>query len=820
MDTLVKDLKLAFGMLRRSPGFTATAIAALALGIGANTAIFSVVNTVLLKPLPYPQPDRMVQLMNATPHLDWPGASVPKYNVWRAQTQVLEDVAAYDVGGPGINLSGGDRPEQLRGIHVSYEFFPLFGAQPALGRTFSAAEDRPGGGNVVVLSNGLWQRRFGGTPDVIGKGITLGDEPYTIIGVLARGFSFNPPPDIYLPFQADPNSAQQAHYFAVAARLKPGISLGAAQAALKLGAEEFRRRFPNAIGPKGSFSFTVEPLQEIMVREVRRALLVLLGAVGFVLLIACANVANLLLIRATGRAREIAIRVALGASRWRIVRQLLTESVLLSLLGGAAGLALGVAGVRGLLALNPGDIPRIGESGASVSLDWRVLGFTLGLALLTGIIFGLFPALHALRTDVNSNLKESGARSGTGARQSKTRSLLVIVEMALAIVLLIGAGLLLRTFAALHSVNPGFDPHHILTMDTSLTGGHYDQTAVTSEMARRTIERMEALPGVEAAAATSYLPLAGGFGMDFSIAGRPANDPQSQGGAGWAYVSPSFFEVFKVPINRGRGFTPRDGAGAPGVVIINEAMARRYWARESPLGQRITIGGDMGPDFAEPPREIIGVVGDARDSALNQDPMNEMFVPLAQVRDGVMALNNRITPLSWVVRTKMAPLSLAEPVQRVFHEVADLPVGHVQTMDQVVAQSTARDQFNTVLLSIFATVAFLLASLGLYGLIAYTVEQRTLEFGIRLALGADAPSMYKMIVGQAMKLAVAGIVIGVAAAYGLTRLMATLLFEVKPADPIVFISVAAFLGVVALLASYVPARRAMRVDPAVTLRYE
>jgi putative ABC transport system permease protein len=818
MDTLIKDLKLALGMLRRSPGFTATAIWALALGIGANTAIFSVVNTVLLKPLPYPQPDRIVQLMNSTPQGNFPGASVPKYNIWRAQTQVLEDVAAYEEGGPGVNVSGGDRPEQLRGIHVSYEFFQLFGAKPALGRTFSAAEDRPGGGNIVVLSNGLWQRRFGGKSDVIGKGITLGGEPYTIVGVLDKGFSYNPPPDIYLPFQADPNSVQQAHYFGAAARLKPGISLGAAQAALKLAAVEFGRKFPNALGPNGSF--TVEPLQQIIVRDVRKALFVLLGAVGFVLLIACANVANLLLIRATGRARESAIRMALGASRGRIVRQLLTESLLLSLLGGAVGLALGAAGVRALLALNPGNIPRISESGTNVTLDWRVLGFTLGLAVLTGIVFGLFPAFHAMRTDVNANLKESGARSGSGARQSKTRSLLVIAEMSLAIVLLIGAGLLIRTFAALHSVNPGFDPHNVLTMDTSLTGSHFDKTAVIADMARRTIERMEAVPGVEAAAATCYLPLEGGLGLGFSIEGRPVNDQQSQGGAGWAYVSPGFFDIFKVPIRRGRGFTKRDDAGAPGVVVINEAMARRYWPRENPIGQRITIGAGMGPAFAEPPREIIGVAGDARDAGLNQDPVNEMFVPLAQVRDDVMALNNRFMPLTWVMRTRVTPLSLAEPVQRVFHEIADLPVGHVRSMDQVVMQSTARDQFHTVLLGIFAFVAFLLASIGLYGLIAYSVQQRRLEFGIRAALGADAPSLCKMIVGQALTLAVAGIALGLAAAYGLTRLMATMLFDVKPTDPTVFTAVAALLGAVALLASYVPARRAGKVDPAVALRYE
>jgi predicted permease len=818
MDTMLKDLKHALRMLRQSPGFTVTAISALALGIGANTAIFSVVNTVLLRPLPYPEPDRIVQLMNATPDGNFSGASVPKYNIWRAQTQVLEDVAAYDAGGPGINMSGGDRPEQLKGIHVSNEFFHLFGAQLTLGRTFTVAEDRPRGGNVVVLSNGLWQRRFGADPNIIGKGVTLGGEAYTIIGVLAPGFSYDPPADIYLPFQADPNSVQQAHFFGAAGRLKPGISLGAAQAALKLAAEEFRRKFPGSIGPRQSF--TVQPLQETIVRDVRTALFVLLGAVGFVLLIACANVANLLLVRATGRAREMAIRAAIGAGRGRIVRQLLTESVLLSLIGGVFGVILGAAGVRALLALNPGSIPRIGENGAAVTLDWTVLAFTLGLALATGIVFGLFPALQASRSDLISTLKESGARSGVGLRQNKARSLLVVTEMALAIVLLVGAGLLIRTFSALHNVNPGFDPHNVLTMDTSLAGSHFNQTATVTGMARQTIERMQALPGVEAAAASCYLPLEGGLGLGFSIAGRPANDQQSQGGAGWAYVTPRFFDVFRVPIVRGRAFTERDAAGSAGVALINEAMARRFWPRENPIGQRITIGAGMGPAFEEPPREIIGVVGDARDGGLNQDPGNEMFVPLAQVRDGVMELNNRFMPLTWVVRTKVAPFSLAEPIQRIFQQAADLPAGHIRTMDQVVVQSTAREQFNTLLLGIFAFVAILLASIGLYGLMAYSVEQRTLEFGIRLALGADSTGLRGMIVRQAMKLAIAGIVIGLAGAYGLTRLMAAMLFGVKPTDPMVFVSVAVLLGSVAFLASYIPARRAVSISPSVALRYE
>jgi predicted permease len=818
MDTLLRDLKHAFRMLRQSPGFTATAISALALGIGANTAIFSVVNTVLLKPLPYPEADRIVQLMNATPQGIFGGASVPKYNVWRAQTQILEDVAAFNAGGPGINMSGGDRPEQLQGIHVSYEFFSLFGAKPALGRTFTATEDRPGGADVVVLSNGLWKRRFGADPSVVGKAITLGGASYTVIGVLEPTFTFSSAADVYLPFQADPNSTQQAHYFQAAGRLKPGISLGAAQSAMKLAAEQFRQKFPGFLNPK--VSFTVQPLQQTIVRNVRAALLVLLGAVGFVLLIACANVANLLLVRASSRSREIAIRTAIGAGRGRIVRQLLTESIVLAAIGGLLGLALGAVGVRALLSLNPGNIPRIGENGADVTLDWRVLLFTMGLALLTGMLFGLFPAFHAVRADLNAVLKETGSRAGTGLRQGKARSLLVITEMALAIVLLIGAGLLIRTFSALHSVNPGFDPHNVLTMDTSLSGGKYDHTAAITTVARQAIERMEALPGVESAAGSCYLPLEGGLGLGFSIEGRPANDPNSQNGAGWAYVTPHFFDVFRVPIVHGRAFTDRDAAGAPGVAVINEAMARRVFPHENPIGHRIIIGAGMGPAFDEPAREIVGVVGDARDGGLNQDPANEMFVPLAQVRDGVMLLNNSFMPLTWVVRTRVAPFSLSEPVQRVFHTVADLPVGHIRSMDQVVVQSTARDQFNTLLLGIFAFVAILLASIGLYGLMAYSVQQRTLEFGIRLALGADAGSLRAMVIGQAMRLALLGIVIGLAAAYGLTRLMAGMLFSVKPTDPLVFTSVAVLLGAVALLASFIPAQRAIAIEPVVALRYE
>jgi predicted permease len=816
VGTLASDLKHAFRTFRKSPGFTATAVAAIALGIGCNTAIFSVVDAVLLKPLPFPEADRIVVLMNTSPQGSGSAASVPKYNVWRAQTQALEDVAAYDTGGPGLNLSGGDHPEQIKGIHVSYEFFRLFGAQPVIGRTFTPEEDRPRGGNVAVLSNGVWQRRFGSDPSIVGRAIVLGGESVTVIGVLDHKFAFDPQPDVYLPFQADPISTNQGHYFRVAARLQPGVTIGAAKSAMNLAAEQFRRRYPDAIGPRNSF--TVEPMQQLMVRNVRMALYILLGAVGCVLLIACVNVANLLLARAASRSHDVAIRLAIGAGRGRIVRELLTESVLLSIIGGAVGLAIGALGVRALLAINPGNLPRIGEDGSGVGLNWTVLGFTLLLSLLTGVLFGLAPAVQASRADLNLALKESASRSGSGLGQAKARGALVVVEMALAIVLLAGAGLLIRTFSALHQVVPGFDPHGVLTMDTALTGSKYDQTAVISEMTRQALERMESIPGVEGAAATSYLPLQGGLGLGFIIQGRPLTNGPGHGGAGWNYVTAHFFNVFHIPLIRGRVFTERDDAAAPPVVVINQAMAKQFWKNEDPIGQRLIIGSGMGPDFVQAPREIIGIVADARDAGLNNDPQPTTFVPLSQVRDSYMKLNNRFMPLSWVVRTRVEPYSLLPAIQRAFQQTADLPVAHVRTMDRIVIQSTARDEFNTLVLAIFAGAAILLASIGLYGLMAYSVEQRTLEFGIRLALGASFPQVRNMLVRQAMMLAAAGIVLGLAAAYGLTRLMASLLFQVKPNDPAVFASVAAILASVALLASYLPARRALRVDPVVALR--
>ncbi len=657
MEAFLKDLKHSIRMFLQSPGFTIPAVLALALGIGANTAIFSVVNTVLLKPLTYPDPDRLVQFMLTFRGDSGPGASVPKFMNWRSQTNVFQDVSAYDFGGPGLNLTGGAFPEQIKGIHVSHDYFQLFGAGMRLGRTFSIEEDSPHGGHTVVLSYGFWKRRFGGDPGILGKSIYLGGDPYTVIGVIDSKFEADPAADVWLPFQFDPNSSDQAHYFLAAGRLKPGVTIEQAKAQMKLAFAQFRRKYP-AADPNGGFS--VVPLRDRIISDVRTSLLILLAAVSFVLLIACANVANLLLARATGRKREIAIRAAVGAGRARIIRQLLTESVLLSFAGGMLGLVIGWIGVRALLAVNPGNIPRIGEHGAAVTLDWHVLLFTLGITLLVGILFGLIPALDASRADLSLTLKESSSRSGSGFRQNKARSLLVISEMALALILLVGAVLLIRTFVALRSVNPGFNAHNVLTMQMSITGSRFEKTAGVAQLVRDGSERLEAVPGVERAASTCCLPLEGGFGLPFIIAGRPLKNGPAHGDAGWVSASPGYFEVFKIPVLRGRTFTVRDNGSAPRVAIINEAMAKQYWPKGDPLSDRLIIGHGVGAEFEEGPRQIIGVVADMRDGGLNRDPQPTMYIPTAQVTDGITALNARIGPLIWIVRTRVAPRTLEQ----------------------------------------------------------------------------------------------------------------------------------------------------------------
>lgn len=818
MSDFRNDLKYSLRMLIANPVFTLTAIAALALGIGANTAIFTVVNTVLLKPLTYPDPGRIVRFMNTSPDGSGDSSSPVDFNTWRAQTSVFQDVAAYDFGGPGYNLTGAE-PEQVRGLHVSQAYFRLFGAPVLLGRTFTPQEDSPNGGHVVVIGYGFWQRRFGGDPKVVGTTLTLNNEAYTIIGVLGRSFVTDPQADLWVPFQIDPNSTNLGHYFFVAGRLKPGVTLAQANAELKLAADQFRRLHPDDMGPKNSFG--VGPLRDSIVSGARKSLLILLGAVAFVLLIACANVANLLLARAAGRKREFAIRAAMGASRLRIARQLLTESLVLAFTGGLLGLVLGYIGVRALLAVSPAVLPRVGEHGAAVSLDWRILVFTLGVSLLTGLLFGLFPAFGASRPDLNTTLKESSNRSGTGFRQGKARALLVISEVSLALVLLAGAALLIRTYVALRSVDPGFDARNVLTLEMSLSGERFMKTSGVAQVALDGTRQLDAIPGVEGSALSCCLPLSVGYGLPFNIVGRPTGKSQWTGGAAWMDATPGYFSVFRIPIVQGRDFTRLDDGSAPGVVIINEAMAKKYWPKQNPVGQQILIGKGVGPQFVEGPRRIIGVIANTRDGGLNRNPNPLLIVPVAQVTNGMTALNTNISPMIWMVRTHGDPHQYVAAISEQLRLASGgFPVAHVRPMTDIVVESTARENFNMLLLTIFGAVALILAGIGIYGLMAYSVEQRTQEMGIRMALGADRSQIRSIVVWQGMRLAILGVLVGMAAAFGLTRLLASFLYGVKPWDPLVFASVPLILSAVALGAVWFPAARAARLDPQQALRIE
>jgi len=815
----LQDVRYAFRMLARTPGLTLVAVLTLGLGIGANTAIFSVVNAVLLQPLRYPEPNRIVQLMLSDPGGNRPILSIPEFVSFRQQISILQDVSAYDFGGPGVNLTSGDRPEQVKGIRVSADYFRLFGAPVVAGRTFNSEEDRPGGGHFVILSEGLWRHRFGGSPNVIGQTLSLCNEPYTVVGVLGSAFDPDPPADLWLPLQADLNRSDYAHFLRVAGRLKPGVGLDRANVELTVAVADFRRKFP-LFNPK--VGFTAELMRDSLVSDVRQALLVLLGAVSFVLLIACANVASLLLIRATARRREIAIRGALGAGPGRIVRQLLTESVLLSIAAGALGLGLGDLGVRGLLALSPGSLPRVGEQGAAIAMDGRILAFALGLSVLTGIIFGVIPALQAFRTGLSEAIKESASRSASGFRQNKARSILVITELALALVLLTGAALLMRSFVALRAVDPGFDPHNILTMEMSLTGERFEKTSSVAQLVREAQRRLESLPGVVAVASSEMLPLESTFGSSFIIEGRPLTDSPVHGGAGMRPVSARYFEVFRIPLLRGRMFTERDDSAASGAVIINQAMAKKYWPTGDPIGERLSVDKYTGPEFEAPPRQIIGIVGDVRDwGGLNQDPTPMLYLHQPQVTDGMTALDNTLLPLTWVIRTSVEPYSLSAAIQEELRKASSgLAVARVRSMNRVVSQSTARSDFNTALFTIFAAIALGLAAVGIFGLMAYSVQQRTREIGIRLAVGASPGQVRGMVLYQSMALIVGGILFGLVGALGLTRLMVSLAYGVKPSDPFVLAGAAISLGLVALLATSIPALRATRIDPAKTLKCE
>jgi putative ABC transport system permease protein len=820
VELFLQDLKHAFRMFRQNRVFTAAAVAALALGIGANTAIFSVVSAVLLKPLPYPNPDDVVFFMSVARQGGFgnPGASPAKFAHFAQQTSVTQDATAFRTF--TVNYTGGASPEQLQAGQVSASYFKLFGAPVLRGRTFSPDEDRPGGPRVAVLSYGLWQRRFGGDPNVIGKTIQISGDPHDVIGIIGPQFDLaelGEPPELWVPFQLDPNTVDQGHFFQSAGRLKPGVSLEQAQEKFKLSAKDYVAKFPGALGDGGSF--TVQRMQQVFVRQARPTLLILSAAVAFVLLIACANVANLLLVRATARKREVALRAAIGAGRGRIVRQLLTESVLLSLMGGAIGLGVGVLGIRALLSINTAGLPRIGTDGVLVGLDWRVLAFTIAISVGTGILFGMFPALQSSRTDLTTALKDSTGRSGATLRHNKARSILVVVEVALALLLLVGSALLIRTLVNLRNVQPGYDATHVLTMRMALTGEKYAQTASMEQLLRTGLERLRGLPGVQAAAATCCVPLEGGYGLPFRIIGRPLEKGPFHGGGSWLTVSPGYFDVFKIAITRGRAFNERDDALAPGAVIINEAFAKQYFKDKDPIGERLMIGAGVMKELnQERERQIVGVARDVRDGGLNNEPGPHMYVPNAQVPDALNALNLRITPVAWVVRTQGEPYSVSTAVQEQLRQVTGLPVSNIRSMEEIVARSISQQRFNVLLMSVFGASALLLAAIGIYGLMAYSVAQRTQEIGIRIALGAEAEQVRRMVVVQGMRLAIVGVVVGLAAAWGLTRWLTSVLYQVQARDPAVFIVMPLVLTVVSLIAVWLPARRASAVSPLTALR--
>ncbi|MGH9675071.1 MAG: ABC transporter permease, partial [Bryobacteraceae bacterium] len=657
MNTLLQDLRHSVRMFQRNPGFTVAAIAALALGIGANTAIFSVVNSILLKPASFPDPDRIVLLMTVFPQGSGSAGSPAKFQHWRQQESILQDVSAFRSG--TVNLTGDGQPEQLRSAQVSAGYFHLFGAPVFRGRTFTPEEDRPGGESVVVLSHGFWERRYASDPQIIGKRILLGGDPHVVIGIIGPDFDFRdlgPAPEIWVPFQLELNTGDQGHYFQLAGRLKPGVTVAQANARMKIATAEFEQKYPKALGENAHFG--VEPLRDALVRNVRLTLWVLAGAVSFVLLIACANVANLLLARAITRRREIAIRAAIGAGRGRLIRQQLTESVLLSAAGALVGLAVGVGGIRALLTVNTANLPRVGQEGSLVGVDWRVLLFTVLVALVTALLFGLLPALQISRADLASTMKEGGGRTGTGFRHNKARTVLVVAEIGLAMVLVVGSALLVRTMVALGQVNPGFKAENVLTMRMSLASERYYKTAEVERLITEGLTRLRNLPGVVTASAACCVPLEGGYGLPFRIMGRPLEQRPFHGGGGWLTVSPGYFDVFRIPVIRGRTFNERDTAAADPVVIVNRAFARQYWPKADPLSERILIGkGTMSELSTEQPRQIVGIVGDVR-GGLDREPGPIMYVPNAQVPDLLNALNVRLTPLKWVLDTQGSPYTL------------------------------------------------------------------------------------------------------------------------------------------------------------------
>jgi putative ABC transport system permease protein len=806
MEKFRQDVGYGLRRLWKNPGITLAAVFALALGIGANTAIFSLVNALVLRPLPYEKPDQIILLSYALSE-----ASPANFLDWKAQNQSFDNISA--IGFWNANLTGGNDPERLQGFQTSASLFPMLGVKPALGRTFVAEEEQPGKDNVAVISDGLWKRAFASNPNIVGQTISLNAKSYTVIGVMPAGFQYYRPADVWSPLAFTPEDAKRRApgNLIVAGRLKQNVTFAQAQSQMTTIAGRLEQQYPQT---NTGLTIRLMSLHEHLMGPMRPALIVLLAAVIFVLMIACANVANLLLARAAARQKEIAIRLALGAGRFRIVRQLLTESILLGLLGGLVGLGLGFGGLRFLNA----SIPPTGAGFLSqlngISLDGRVLAFTFFISMLTGIIFGLAPALQTSRPDLNETLKEGGRGNAGGRQSARLRSILVVSEVALALVLLVCAALMVTSFLRLLNVNPGFEPKNVLTMQTSLLQARYPEDAQVNAFYKRALDQIRNLPGVESAGATSNLPLGGSNKVrGLEIEGSPAPGPgQPALAANYRMVSSDYFKSLGIRLLKGRYFTEQDTENGPPAVIINNALANRYFAATDPLNKLIRRQNPQPNAAPFPWMQVVGVVEDVRHSALSDNPRPEMYVPFYQ---------NASRDMTFVVRTSSDPRTMIGTVREQIHSIdKDQPVYNVQRMEEIVATSAYLNRFSMSLLGIFAVVALVLSSIGIYSLIAYSVTQRTNEIGIRMALGARPRDVLMLFVKQGMMLALIGIVIGALAAFGATRFLSSLLYGVSTSDVGTFAGTALLLALVVLVASYVPARRATKVDPTIAFRVE
>jgi putative ABC transport system permease protein len=803
MNSWLNDLRFGARTLLKSPGFTVVVVVTLALAVGANTAIFSVVNAVLLRSLPYPDPERLVVLTEKTRGGGRVGVAYLNYLDFRERARSFTEVAGYRDA--LLNLTGVDRPVRLQGREVSWNFFRMLGAQPELGRAFVADDEKKGAALTVILGHATWQAQFGGDPAVIGKTISLDGQSYTVVGVMPADFEFFRRDDLFVPLgssllRGDEGRGNHSD-MQVLARLKDGVSFGQASAEMDAVAAQLEREYPDTNSGEGAMTFR---LLDRYASDVRGTLWVLLAAVGFVLLIACVNVANLLLVRAAGRQREVALRLALGAGRWRIVRQLLTESLLLAALSCLVGLALGVWMTEGLVRLAPEGVPRLGQT----RLDTTVLLFTSGVSLVTGLLFGLLPAWHSARQDLHTTLKEGGRAASGGARE-RTRKGLLVAEVALSLVLLAGAGLMLRTFYELRHVDPGFASENLLTMRVNLPTTGYDVARLRA-FYKECPARVGALPGVRAAALTQSLPIDGSrWNSVFIAADKPVPPRDRLLSAAFTPVSTDFFRTLGIHLLKGRTFTDADAADRPTVAVINETLAARLWPGEDPVGKRLKQGW---PEDQTPWREVVGVVADVKLNGVDRDVPLQIYLPLEQRPSYTLAL---------AVSTSGDPLSMAATVEQTVHTIdKDLPVSGVRSMDQLMGGAIARQRLTLVLLLGFALLALLLAAVGIYGVISYAVSQRTREFGIRVALGAQDRDVLRLVIGQGLRLTLAGVALGLFCALGLTRLMEALLFGVRPTDLLTFAVITSLLVGVALLACYLPARRAAKVDPGVALRYE